>query len=352
MSQVNKFYNEQIKGSSLVGVEQRQSKANDAPISYDWHVADVGIEDVDRAVMSYFKGLSMSLSVAGENRPIPIIWAGSERWAAMRDKKPLLDKAGTLILPQISIRRTDINRAMQMYGLPGADQPLTVKIKIADKNHKYKNIKNYYQLVNQSSAGNSRRSSKMKGYDKDLDKRDNLYDIYVVPFPKFFELSYELVVWTQYLQDLNHIVEKIISSFYHRKMFSAPSDKGYYFTCIAEDEISPGTNFEDYSAEERMIRYTMTFKSNGFTFGGKLSEHHVRKYTNAPNIAFDTYDMGSGKPINVTKNPLELFGVQNKEVVDGTQQIEKRRRSSRTKRTGERVYYFENEEQLEEFFEG
>lgn len=350
MGSAKKYWSDQIDESTKHSVEKKLKTATDAPFSFDAHVPSVGIEEIDRAVFSYFKDLGISMEVQGSQRKVPVIFATGERWSIMRNKEPILDKKGTLILPQISLRRMDIERSNET-AIAGSDQPLVIKKKISSKNVHYKNIKNYNQLANQSNVANSRRAVKTKGIDDYLKNRDNIYEIYVIPFPQTFVIHYELVIWTQYNTEMNDIIEHIFGSFYHRSVFPAKSDKGFYFTCIADESMSNQSNFEDFSESERMIRYSMNFKTVGYAFGGKTQEHHVRKYTSAPQLYFDVYDMGNGKPINLSKYPYSIFGSSDKQIVDGTQVIRKRKREIKRKKS-ENVYFFDSEEELEDWFEG
>ena len=62
---------------------------------------------------------------------VPVIFATGERFAVLRRKKPLRDKAGALILPLVSIMRTDINQKPDGGMGPGQGGPSIIKKKLS-----------------------------------------------------------------------------------------------------------------------------------------------------------------------------------------------------------------------------
>ena len=73
----------------------------------DLVVPSCSIEDVDRALFNLFNvDLDLFYKESNKNsKRIPVIFATGERFAILRRKKPLRDKAGALILPLVSILR-------------------------------------------------------------------------------------------------------------------------------------------------------------------------------------------------------------------------------------------------------
>ena len=94
----------------------------------DFVVPSCTLEDVDRAVFNLFNGqIPLEYVQKGEVKKIPVIFATGERFAVLRRKEPLRDKANALILPLISIMRTGVSQTPESGTGPGQGSPITVK---------------------------------------------------------------------------------------------------------------------------------------------------------------------------------------------------------------------------------
>lgn len=82
-----------------------------------YEIKPVTLETIDRVVRDYFdKKLNITVQTEIDKKKVSVLFASGERWKLSRDD--LRDENGTLILPLISIRRTNIDRTprFQCYG--------------------------------------------------------------------------------------------------------------------------------------------------------------------------------------------------------------------------------------------
>ena len=69
----------------------------------------VTLKDIDTAVLSHVKNvMKPTIREANEVIKVPVLWANEERWKNVRKNGAIRDKNGSLILPIIMIRRTDV----------------------------------------------------------------------------------------------------------------------------------------------------------------------------------------------------------------------------------------------------
>lgn len=74
-----------------------------------YELKPVTIETIDRAVRDYFdKKLNITVETENDKKKVSVMFATGERWKL--SKEDLRDENGTLILPLISISRTNIDR--------------------------------------------------------------------------------------------------------------------------------------------------------------------------------------------------------------------------------------------------
>jgi len=124
------------------------------------------------------------------------------------------------------------------------------------------------------------------------DLGNNVFEILTIPFPHFISVSYEVTFWTQYMSHMNQLIEKFVSSYTgNRNQFRIETDKGYWFVAYPANEVRSGDNFDDFSQEERIVRYTFNMTVPAYIVAtqnpGQMSP--IRSYVSAPDVSFDMY---------------------------------------------------------------
>jgi len=198
-------------------------------IPEDFNLPSCGIEDVDRALFKLFdKELPFYYELDGEQKRIPCIFAGGERAMILRRKQPLRDRQGALVLPLISILRSGIEQSAEKAIGPGTGQ-ITLRKKLAVEDRVFKRQANQELLENQDNVADSR----YKGANASLQlSTRNVYEIITMPNPRFFTATYDITFWTQYLGQMNLLMEALMSSYNNgtNRSFRIESDKGYWFS--------------------------------------------------------------------------------------------------------------------------
>lgn len=230
---------------------------------------NITIETVDQAVFDWFDiDVNVHVESPGQEiKKVPVVFASGERWATARDERGIRDKNGLLILPIISVRRTGIDRSQSMTALGIEERRLVISRVINDKTNVVQNA--------MSSREISARSTKDKV----------IHEVISVPFPDSFVTTYEVVVQTQYITQMNEVLEKIFDKFDLQNQFvmavrgsefERPSEtlnrrvgdnpnytshetlKGYYFVGFVETDLSDNGNFEEFTDQERIVKYAFT----------------------------------------------------------------------------------------------
>ena len=148
----------------------------------------VGYYDIDEAIGYYFSNvLSPTVVENGELIKVPILYGSPERWSSMNEFGIYRDNKGKIILPLIMYHRTNMSRNENIPILR-ADQLYYVTKKKWDTKHRYDDF-----------------SLKYGNVKKEL--QTDRYNITLIP--NYILISYECIIWTSFLQQMNPIVEKI-----------------------------------------------------------------------------------------------------------------------------------------------
>ena len=279
----------------------------------DLYVPSCTIEDVDRAVFNLFnKDLPLIFEYKNASKRIPVIFATGERFAVLRRKRPLRDKHGALVLPLVSIMRSGIAQDVDKGMGPGQNAPLTIRKRLSPGDAEYQAWLNKLGLQNQDNRTTELHRIAGKGegaepgtiatsggreFPRNKDGRlldptlgKNVFEIITLPPTKFFNASYEITMWAQYTQQMNNMIMGIMSSYQnnHRRTFKLETDKKYWFVAYIDSEFSPGSNYDDFTDEERIVKYTFTMSVPAYVIA---SDHPgamnpLRKFVSAPTIQF------------------------------------------------------------------
>ena len=286
----------------------------------DLYLPPCTVEDVDRAVFNLFNSeLPMSYNQHQKAKKIPVIFATGERFAVLRRKRPLRDKAGALILPLISIMRTGIAQDSTQGARPGAGQggPITIRKKLSSDDPSYQSIINKAGLKNQDNVAHkqnfidpdnksgvepgkvaTRRNSLLRSQShragKLIDLQDisnNIFEVVTMPPVKFYEATYEITFWAQYTQQMNDMLMGVLSSYVnnHKRTFRLETDKGYWFNAYVGSDLQPGNNYDDFTDDERVVKYSFEMVVPAYVIAPDHlgSSVPLRKFISAPQISFE-----------------------------------------------------------------
>ena len=147
------------------------------------------IEDVDFAIISYIRDvLKLQVTENGQIIDVPIMYANGEKWAQVQAKGYMRDRKGKIMTPVVSIRRGSIIERDTLKSLGVNNNPAG-----NDFVHQNKHtIENKYDRFS-VQHGSQRKK-----------------EFYIAPVPEFVDVSYELLLWTEYTEQMNSLVEQIM----------------------------------------------------------------------------------------------------------------------------------------------
>jgi hypothetical protein len=191
----------------------------------------VTLMDIDTAIFDHLdKTINPSVEDNGENVKVPIVYGNPERWKAVQADGAIRDTNGKLQLPAIMFKR---NSVAKNTSLSTFNRHLNVQVlqKYTEKN-KY----DKFSLMTKSSAP--------------------VAQILNVTLPDHVTLTYEFILWTEYVEQMNTIIEKI--NWATEEYWGDP--KRFKFRVYIQDYSN---NLEVSSGKDRMVKtnFTMTVQA-------------------------------------------------------------------------------------------
>jgi len=331
------------------------------PIPEDFSLPASNIEEIDRALFDLFDStLPLQIKIKDQATKVPVVFSTGERFALTRRNSPIRDVNNAIILPIISIYRKSIDLSPNQsgYGTPIAprDQELyTVRKRLSKKDRDYQKLINRSGILNQENVSSGRNFDKKDIFPGNIAKpgtlatrrngknlslidgntntglgnelTDNIFEVITSQYPTFMLVSYEVMFWTQYVQHMNQLLEVMITRFSGQDTgFAISSRSGHDYVAFVKSPLTTGDNFNDFSNDERIIKYSFQVDIPGYLFATTHQglPHPFRKYETAPQIEFGYKDI-KGDIVSINKNPEDVIN-QNKFILSEVEESSKLRR--------------------------
>ena len=153
------------------------------------------IYDVDNAIMSYISEIIQPQIIENNNViPVPVIYANGEKWAQIRERGYMYDQGDKLMTPAIVLKRNSITERDTLKKLDVNWNP--------ESDNDY--ARNTLTFENPDSKRN--RYDRFSVIQGTRPRRE----LYVSSIPEYVDVSYDLLLWAEYTEQLNSIVEQIM----------------------------------------------------------------------------------------------------------------------------------------------
>ena len=193
----------------------------------------VGIYDIDLAFKAFLeKDVKPIIEENGKFIPVPVMYASPENWSAAQREGFLRDNNGKVQTPLISFKRNSL-----------------------DINTEYSKLK--VLTDEDTSQSFIRKYSQENRYDKFsiLQDQKPVQERYIVDRPDFVNIAYDLIVWCDFMEDLNKVVEQII-------YFQGGACGERYKVQIKGESYSFDTT--NGVGEERIVRSNVTLTAKAY----------------------------------------------------------------------------------------
>jgi hypothetical protein len=231
----------------------------------------VRLYDVDLAIAEHMIDTVVpSVEVFREKVTVPVLYGNPERWASVQKKGYLKDQKGQLQIPLIMFKRNSIERSDTMAS--SMNRHLSYpSVSMYSKKHKYDKF------------------SAMTGTQKPV-------EIYDVVMPDYVTVSYEVVIWTDFTEHMNKIVE----AFQYATDEYWGDRSGFKFKVKIDSfdnttEVGEGT--------QRIVRTTFTMMVNAYLLPEQFNNESTHKKSLTPKkvvwgLETDLTGLGGGNSTN------------------------------------------------------
>ena len=147
----------------------------------------IGLRDIDETIVYYFNNvIKPSVVRNGKRVNVPVLYGSPERWKSVQKDGFYRDKNGKIQTPLIMFKRDSIEKNRNLGNKLDANNPNNFSI--FQKKYSKKNVYDRFSA---------------------LTNREPVTELYGVIIPDYVNIIYSCIVFTEYVEQMNKIVESI-----------------------------------------------------------------------------------------------------------------------------------------------
>ena len=225
------------------------------------HFEPSTIENIDRSVLSYVESLNLFTDTNQGFSKVPVLWGTSERSFMTKDDANARDNQGLLRLPIISIRRTNFQKSAPSKGIFHGNIP--------ENPDEQGGSLTVSRVINQEKTSAYARTGAKKSLQDETKPYHNkkvVYQTISAPMPVNVEISYEIILRTEFQQQMNVLMLPFITK-PGTINFVKLEDSGHRYEGFLDGQFSLKDNLSDYTNEERKFETSINLRVVGYLVG-------------------------------------------------------------------------------------
>lgn len=196
---------------------------------------NIGLKDLDYAIKYYLEEvIKPTINDFGSVRPVPVVYGSPEKWKNVQEDGYYRDREGKILAPIIAYKRTAVAKNRALGSKVDGNHPQIY----------------YSQQVKYTQNNKYDQFSKLVGKTPPRTYVNTVMADYV-------DLTYEVVIWTDFVEQMNNIVEAIV---YSEGSFWGEKERFKFRT-----KIDSFTNTTDLLQDaDRIVRTNFTLTLFGY----------------------------------------------------------------------------------------
>lgn len=231
----------------------------------------VGLQDIDEAIVYYFNNVIKPSVIQNSLRVnVPVIYGSAEKWAAVQKDGYYRDNNGKIQLPLIMFKRDTVEKNRTLGNKLDANNPL--HFGVFEKKYSPKNFYDRFSA---------------------LSNRIPVKEYYGVIMPDYVNLTYTCIVFTEYVEQMNSIVESIN---YASDSYWGDPERFKFRAAID----SYTTTTEHVQGETRSVKTTFQIKLAGYVVPDTINTAvaNPNKFYSKAAVTFRMETAGSTEILN------------------------------------------------------
>ena len=220
----------------------------------------LGFKEIDEAIFYYMENvIKPTVQQNGVVQKVPVIYGSPERWKQIQKDGYYRDKKGKIMMPLITFKRNQIERNKGLTRKLDANNPNNVQI--FTKKYSNKDAYNNFDLLNNRTPQEQQ---------------------YAVVMPDYVNITYDFIVSTYYVEQLNKVIEAI--NYASNSYWGNP--ERFKFKATIDSFATP---VELAAGGERTVKSTFQLKLYGYIVPDTVQKElsSLKKFNSKTQIIFN-----------------------------------------------------------------
>tara|TARA_B110000483_G_scaffold96415_1_gene118480 strand:- start:54 stop:1001 length:948 start_codon:yes stop_codon:yes gene_type:complete len=244
----------------------------------------LGLKENDEALFYYLENIiKPTVLQNGVVQKVPIYYGSPERWAQVQKQGYYRDLKGKIMMPVITFKRNGVEKVRNIANKLDANYPNNVQLfeKQYSKNNEYDN----FNILNNR-----------------VPKKES----YAVVVPDYVNLTYDFIISTYYVEQMNKIVEAM--NYASDSYWGNP--ERFKFRARIDNYA---TSVELETAGNRIVKTQFSLKLHGYLIPDTIQKElaSVKKLSNASQLIFDMERVSSIPNLDTSSSPNQSIQSDN-----------------------------------------
>jgi len=220
----------------------------------------LGLKENDEALFYYLENIIKPTVVQnGVVQKVPVYYGSPERWAQVQKQGYYRDLKGKIMMPVITFKRNNVEKVRNIANKLDANYPMNVQL--FEKQYSKKNEYDNFNILNNR-----------------IPKKES----YAVVVPDYVNLTYDFIISTYYIEQMNKIVEAM--NYASDSYWGNP--ERFKFRARIDNYT---TSVEIQDAGNRIVKTSFSLKLHGYLIPDTVQKElsAVKKLSNSTQIIFD-----------------------------------------------------------------
>jgi len=243
----------------------------------------LGLKENDEALFFYLENvIKPTVMQNGVVQKVPVYYGSPERWAQVQKQGYYRDLKGKIMMPVITFKRNNIEKVRSIANKLDANYPNNVQL--FEKQYSAQNEYDNFNILNNR-----------------IPKKES----YAVVVPDYVNLTYDFIISTYYVEQMNKIVEAM--NYASDSYWGNP--ERFKFRARID---SYATSVEIENAGNRIVKTKFSLKLHGYLIPDTIQKElsSVKKQSNGTQIIFDMETVKTLPTTNNNNNNNPRLGIQ------------------------------------------
>ncbi len=221
---------------------------------------ELGLKENDEAIFYYLENIiKPTVLQNGVVTKVPVYYGSPERWAQVQKQGYYRDLKGKIMMPVITFKRNNVEKIRNIANKLDANYPNNVQL--FQKPYSQKNAYDNFNILNNR-----------------IPKKES----YAVVVPDYVALTYDFIISTYYVEQMNKIVEAMN---YASDSYWGNPERFKFRARI--DNYATSVEIED--AGNRVVKTNFSLKLHGYLVPDTIQKElsSIKKISNVTQIIFD-----------------------------------------------------------------